>query len=156
VAKHEDSSRGAARPSELERLDSFAGVWRTDGEMNVGPSGQPVTFTAKDVYEWLPGGYFLLHRFDADMPEGRLQGMEVIGYSPEDDFYPMRSFDSLGNESVMKARWDEDTWTFAGENVRFTGRFHDDGNVFAGLWEQRAADGAPWQAWMNVKLTKTG
>jgi hypothetical protein len=141
--------------SELERLDAFVGVWRTDGEMNAGPSGQPAKFAATDIYEWLPGGHFLLHRFDADMPEGRLQGIEVIGYSPNDGCYPMHSFDSQGNASSMQARFEQGTWTFVGENVRFTGGFREAGKVFAGLWERRSADGAPFQAWMNVELVKT-
>ncbi len=140
---------------ELGRLDVFVGVWDTEGEMITGPSGPQVKFTATDTYEWMPGGHFLLHRFDANMPNGKVQGTEIIGYSPESGDYPMHSVDSLGNVSVLHARIDGDRWTFSGECMRFSGGFRDNGIVFAGLWEIRSVDGSTWQPWMQVRLRKT-
>jgi hypothetical protein len=143
-----------AASAELERLDPFVGVWHTDGQLKINPSDQPSRFTAIDTYEWLPGGHFLLHRFDADMPDGEVQGIEVIGYARETDSYFMHSFDSTGDASSMRARVQNQTWTFTGKNVRFTGGFRDNGKVFAGMWELRSGDGAPWQPWMDVTLKK--
>jgi hypothetical protein len=140
---------------ELGRLDVFVGVWDTEGEMITGPSGPQVKFTATDTYEWMPGGHFLLHRFDAHMPAGRVQGTEIIGYSQESGDYPMHSVDSRGNVSVMHARTDGDRWTFSGECMRFSGGFRDNGMIFAGLWEIRSVDGSTWQPWMQVRLRKT-
>jgi hypothetical protein len=113
-----------------------------------------VKFKAKDRYEWLPGGHFLFHRFDADMPESNIKGIEIIGYSPETGSYSMYSFDSLGNATVMQGRMDGETWRFVGENVRFAGSFDDGGKVFAGVWEMRSGDGSAWQPWMDIKLKK--
>jgi hypothetical protein len=76
--------RAAAVP-ELERLRPFVGVWATEGAIGTDATAPPVPFRATDTYGWLPGGHLLLHRFDADMPGGRVQGLEVIGYSPERD-----------------------------------------------------------------------
>lgn len=143
-----------AASAELEALNLFVGVWNTEGEMRIGPSGQPAKFRATDTYEWLPGGHFLLHRIDANMPDGKIQGIEIIGYDRENNSYPMHSFDSSGNAGVMQARLGKDTWTFAGEGVRFTGGFRDNGKVFAGIWEVHPGDGAAWQPWMNVELRK--
>lgn len=140
--------------TELERLNAFVGVWETEGELATESAQQPTKFRATDTYEWLPGGYFLLHRFDADMPSGKVEGIEVIGYSPKGDSYPMQSFDSVGNASAMEARLQADTWTFVGDGIRFTGGFRADGRVFAGRWESRPSEGVPWQAWMEVRLTK--
>jgi hypothetical protein len=144
----------AASP-ELERLNPFVGVWDTNGEMKTSATGQPTKFKASDRYEWLPGGHFLLHRFEANMPDGRVEGIEIIGYSRESDSYPMHSFDSSGNASVMQARREDDRWTFVGEKTRFTGGFRDRGTVFAGLWELRSDDDDAWQPWMDVRLTKS-
>jgi hypothetical protein len=135
----------------LARLDSFVGTWDTEGEVRV-PGGPPVKFKATDTYEWLPGGYFMLHRFDAHMPEGNVQGIEVIGYDEGSKSYSMNSFDSLGNSSVMKARIEKDQWTYTGEATRFTGEFNEKETVFSGLWELR--DKEMWQPWMDVKLKK--
>jgi hypothetical protein len=147
-------TKQTAASTHLARLNAFAGVWDTNGEIKAGPSGQPVKFTATDAYEWLPGGHFLLHRFEADMPDGKVEGIEVIGYNQETKSYPMHSFDNSGNASVMHARIENDTWIFTGESLRFTGRFLDNGKVFAGLWELRSSDGSAWQPWMDVKLRK--
>lgn len=145
----------AATP-DLERLNPFVGIWETEGEVKAGPTGKPVKFQASDTYEWLPGGHFLLHRFDADMPDGRVQGIEVLGYSREDGCFSQHSFDNSGKVSVMQARVEKDTWTFVGEGVRFTGSFQDNGKVFAGLWELRSEEDAAWRPWMDVRLTKVG
>ena len=143
----------AASP-DLERLDLFVGAWKTEGEIKTS-NGRPARFTATDTYEWVSGGHFLLHRFEADMPDGKVQGIEVIGYSQETNSYPMHSFDNSGKASMMQARVELDTWTFVGEAVRFTGSFGDQGKIFEGLWESRSGEGAAWQPWMNVRLMKT-
>jgi len=143
-----------AASADLGRLNAFVGVWDTEGTMNAGPSGQSVKFKATDTYEWLPGGHFLLHRFDADMPNGNVKGIEVIGYNQENKSYLVHSFDSVGNASVMQARIEKDTWTFIGENIRFTGGFSDKGKIFSGLWELRSGEGSSWQPWMDVRLRK--
>ena len=140
---------------ELGCLDVFVGVWDTEGEMIAGPSGPPVKFAATDAYEWLPGGHFLLHRFDANMPDGKVQGIEIIGYNRESRDYPMHSVDNLGKVIVMHARIEGDIWTFSGEGIRFSGGFRENGMVFAGLWELRSDDGSTWQPWMRVRLRKT-
>ncbi|MGH7725605.1 MAG: DUF1579 family protein [Candidatus Eiseniibacteriota bacterium] len=62
----------SAATSELGRLNPFVGVWNTEGEMRNTPSGSSTKFKATDTYEWLPGGHFLLHRFDANMPDGNV------------------------------------------------------------------------------------
>lgn len=138
----------------LERLEPFVGVWNTEGEMKTSPAGQRTKFAATDTYEWLPGGHFLIHRFDAAMPDGRVQGIEMIGYCRESDSFFMHSFDSTGNTSVMQGRQEKETWTFVGEAIRFTGKFHYNRKVFTGLWESRPGEGGAWQPWMTVTLRK--
>lgn len=149
-------SVATAASADLERLSPFVGVWRTEGEIRTGTAGQPAKFAARDAYEWLPGGHFLLHRFDADMPDGKIQGIEVIGYSRETKSYPMYSFDSAGNMSLMQAHLEKGTWRFVAQAVRFTGSFRENGAVFEGVWERRSTDDAGWQPWMGVKLTRVG
>ena len=147
-----------AQPSragpEHKRLDAFVGTWHTEGEIRASSSGPAARVHATDVYEWLPGGFFLIHRWDAHMPDGDTQGIEIIGYDGASSTYPMHSFDSQGNAGVMQASVEGDTWRFTGEALRFTGGFHDEGNTFAGVWEQRSGDGPDWLPWMDIKLTK--
>lgn len=144
--------RTAATP-ELSHLNSFVGIWETAGEVRSDPSGPAVKFKAGDSYEWLPGGYFLFHRFDAEMPGGKVVGIEIIGYDKDKDAYTMHAFDSQGNADVMEGHFEMDNWTFIGKNTLFSGGFREGGRVFSGLWERRAGRG-DWQPWMEVKLNK--
>jgi len=43
----------------------------------------PVPITGTDIYEWLPGGFFLLHRVDVVIGEQAVRAIELIGeYDP--------------------------------------------------------------------------
>lgn len=134
-------------------LDAFVGTWRTEGEVRATPDAPAFRFTAVDRYEWMPGGFFLLHHVDARMGETRLTALEVIGYDPAADVYPMHSYDSTGNAGTHQGRLRGATWTFTGAAERFTGAFGRDGATLSGLWE-RSADGATWEPWMDVTLTR--
>ena len=135
-------------------LDVFVGSWKTEGEVIGVAEGSSLKFTATDTYEWLPGGYFLFHRFDADMPDGNVKGIEVIGYSTESQTFFLYSFDNLGNTTLLQGKIDDERWTFIGESIRFTGSFSENGRTLSGLWEIRSSEGAVWQPWMNVTLRK--
>lgn len=145
--------RTAATP-ELAHLNSFVGIWETTGELKESPDGQPVKFKASDTYEWLPGGYFMFHRFDADMPEGKVIGIEVMGYSQKNNAYFLHAFDSQGHAEIMEGQFEMDSWTFVGASTLFTGGFREEGRVFTGLWERRTDECADWQPWMEVTLNK--
>lgn len=148
------TSQGATPDHQL--LEPFVGTWQTEGVvLEADLSGQSVRFQARDTYEWLPGGFFLLHRFEADMPIGHIAGIEVIGHDPARKNFPMHSFDSKGNAGTMHARHEGSQWIFEGEGVRFSGTFSDDGSSFAGRWEARSGEGAGWKPWMDMKMRKT-
>lgn len=148
------SSPTAATPAH-EALAPFVGTWNTQGEVKLlGPSGRAAPFHATDNYEWLPGGHFLLHRFASHMPDGDIEGVEVIGYDASKKIYTLHSYDSQGNAGQMQATVDGDQWAFNGGNMRFRGGFRDAGRVFAGTWEMRERMTGPWRTWMTVELRK--
>lgn len=139
---------------EQKRLEAFVGTWNTQGEIRGGDSGPAAKFHATDTYEWLPGGFFLVHRWDAHMPDGNTQGIEIIGYDASSKAYTMHTFDSQGNADTMRASIEGDIWMFEGESLRFTGRFRDKGNTLVGVWSQRSSNEADWLPWMDVTLRK--
>ncbi|HYW11933.1 MAG TPA: DUF1579 family protein [Longimicrobium sp.] len=138
---------------EHRRLDAFVGTWRTEGVIRAGEHGPATPFTATDRYEWMQGGYFLLHHVRAHMGDVELTALEVIGYDAETGTYPMRSYDSQGNTGTHQATLRDGNWTFQGATERFTGSFSGDGGTITGLWEQ-SADGVTWVPWMDVTLTR--
>lgn len=139
---------------EHARLAPFAGVWRTSGQMLSDDGAPAAPFSGMDSYEWLPGGFFLLHRVDVDMGGTRVQALEVIGWNARRGTYVAHSYDSQGNTGEMDMILRDGTWTFLGDAERFTGAFSDDGATMSGRWERRE-DGR-WVPWMDVHLAKDG
>src|SRR5688500_10858440 len=133
---------------ELRRLDAFVGRWNTEGRIHDDDSA----IAGTDTYEWLAGGYFLIHRVDVRMGAEEVQAIEMIGWDADHGAYAMHSFDSQGQSAVMHASVSDRRWRFEGDSMRFTGTFSEDGQTIAGTWEMR--DGDTWKPWMDVRLTK--
>lgn len=150
------SEAGAQPPRagpEHERLAPFAGRWKTAGQVLASDAGPALEIAGTDEYEWMPGGFFLLHRVDVRIGGERVQALEIIGWDAGRGRYFMRSFDSQGGTGEMRASVDGDgTWTFSGETERFTGTFSDGGDTLSGRWERR--EGERWLPWMDVRLAK--
>ena len=69
----------AARVPELERLSVFIGRWLTEGETapQDGTPAEPIV--ASDVYQWAPGGHFIMHPAYGRIGTVGVGGLEVIG-----------------------------------------------------------------------------
>jgi hypothetical protein len=104
----------APAPSpQFQRLGALVGRWRSEGHI-VGEV--PVSIAGTDVYEWLAGGFFLVHHVDVMVGQQRVQALELIGsYDPATDAFTARAYDNLGNVTIMRARVDDQgVWTFTG------------------------------------------
>lgn len=134
----------------LQNLTPFVGTWQTTGAV----VATSAAYTATDIYEWLPGGHFLVHRWDAAMPDGRSQGIEIISPDASDGHYTMHSFDSTGKADTMLAVLHGKSVAYDGDGVRFRGAFNADGSEMSGTWSLRAGDGADWEPWMSVVLRR--
>jgi Protein of unknown function (DUF1579) len=146
-----------ATPSaETRRLDALVGRWQSEGRTVAGPAEPAVTIKGTDTYEWLAGGFFLVHRVDVRMDGERVELIEMIGpHDPAAGTYPMRSFDNQGNFLTMTARVDDDgVWTFTGDSERATLTVGADGTTMTARWE-RSEDGASWRHWMDMRFTRS-
>jgi catechol 2,3-dioxygenase-like lactoylglutathione lyase family enzyme len=145
---------GRATP-ELERLEVLVGRWRTRGSTRPGAEAHAAEIVALDTYDWLPGGFGLLHRVDGRVGDQRVEGAEIIGYDPERAAYVTQYFGSDGPAAYEASFGELDdalTWTMRSKADRFTGTFSDDGNSITGHWELH--DGSSWHPWMDITLTK--
>lgn len=62
---------------------------RSEGVVLEGPSGPATRITGTDAYEWLPGGFFLLHHVDVHVGDEKVDAFEVIGgYDAATGTYP--------------------------------------------------------------------
>ena len=89
---------------EIQRLGALVDRWRSEGHV-VGDD--PVPITGVDSYEWLAGGFFVVHHVDVVIGQQRVQALELIGdYDPATDAFTARAYDNLGNHTVLRARVD--------------------------------------------------
>jgi len=98
---------------EHRRLAYFAGTWSFRLEMKPSPFGPGGTVT--DTNELLPGGFFLLRRYETKSPVGEFKGLEVIGYNVETKEYLQHGFDNLGQSHLYRGSVTGDTWTWTFE-----------------------------------------
>lgn len=159
---------GPGRDPAVRRLGALVGRWRSEGHV-VGEPHVPVTGT--DIYEWLPGGFFLVHHVDVLVGEQKVQAIELIGErDPATDAFLARAYDNEGSVTTMRATVDDaGVWTFTGGAdvaaaaqpssaeasgaVRSTLTVSGDRSSMTARWE-RSDDGATWQPWMDMAFTR--
>lgn len=152
-------SQAATQPAtpapETKHLEVLVGRWNSEGQTVPGPSEPAIRITGTDTYEWLAGGFFLVHHVDVRRGDEQVQVLELIGpYDPVDHSFPMRSFDNQGNFATMTARVrDDGVWTFTGGSQRATLTIGEDGATMTARWE-RSGDGSNWLHWMDMQFTK--
>lgn len=134
-------------------LGVFAGKWMTQGTIRATKDAAVSEMRAIDQNDWLPGGFFMLHKVDALMAGSVSQSIEVIGYDVAQACYVTRSYDDQGTSDGFTAQLAGHAWSIDGEKVRFRGAFNADGSLLAGTWEQRSGQGR-WSPWMDIELRK--
>jgi uncharacterized protein (DUF302 family) len=141
------------RPPELKPLDVLIGRWLTEGETVAAPGAAPVPIVASDVYQWAPGGHFVMHPAYGRIGDVGVGGLEIIGYDPATGQYRTHFFDSQGNILTETLSCQDGAWTWQGANARCTGIFSDNGRLLTARHE-RSDDGIHWEPSMTVKLRK--
>ena len=146
----------------LERLQPFCGEWQLEGEQFDSLVGPAAKISAVEIYEWLVGGYFLVHHFDGMVGVQEAACLEITGYEASSQSYPTRTFYSSGQTTEWRLQEKDGAWLFTGEwpiggepaQVRCTVRFSDGAHARTGKWEY-TRDGLNWTTFWNVSATKS-
>lgn len=143
--------------TKVEQLAPFVGRWRSYGRTVATPTASAVEIEGTDVYEWFPGGKFLVHHVDVVMGGVPVRVIEVIG-DPDPAVggaLRMRSFDNDGGFAEMRATVDADgVWTLTdGVASRSTVVFGPDGQTMTARWERATHEGT-WEPWMVMTFTR--
>jgi uncharacterized protein DUF1579 len=139
--------------TELERLRVFIGRWITEGETIAQANAPAAPIVASDVYQWVPGGHFIMHPAYSRIGDVAVGGLEVIGYDPASKQYQTHFYDSQGNTTTQTLSFYDGVWTWQGTHARCTGVFSADGKTLTARHE-RSDDGVHWEPSMNVTLRK--
>jgi hypothetical protein len=130
-----------------KRLEVFIGAWHAEGtSYGVGqdpadPRAAGVPWTSDESYQWLPGGGFVLHRWDA--MAGSFSGAEIMGYDEAEGGYFTRMFDNGGHHPHYRASVDGDVWSFSEAQTRATVTAQDSGDKMTFNWEWKNG-GSNW------------
>ena len=156
VATYADKTELAYR-----QLDAFVGHWSMEGQQYDSPFGPPAKITALNTYEWLPGGFFLVHRLEGRLGGQEMACIEVMGYDASSDTYSTHSFYNDGSTNLWQSNERNGSrtltghWRKAGEDlkVRCTTVFAEDCQSMTANWEY-SRDGLKWQPFMATTATK--
>jgi hypothetical protein len=138
---------------EHKHLGAFAGAWTAEGVTAASASAAAEKMAHEHTYEWLAGGFFLLHRWDGHIGAHASKGIEIIGYDPSSQAYEVHFFDSDGWSRIYQGSVRERTWAFTGSRERYTVTFANDGKTMTIHWDQ-LRDGGEWQPLCDVTATR--
>ena len=87
------------REPQLDLLNSLIGKWMTVGETIPADGAPGLEIHASDIYEWVPGGFFVVHTAYGSIGDSDVGGIEMIGYDAEAGRFRTDFFDSQSNVS---------------------------------------------------------
>jgi hypothetical protein len=144
-----------------ERLAVLVGEWAMVPQFKHLP---PVDASARVVFEWMPGGQFLIQRWEVPVPEAP-DGIAIIGADPgSDGDFLQHYFDSRGVARVYKMSLSDGVWKLWRDTPdfspldfaqRYAGTFSDEGRTISGAWEMRRG-GEDWEHDFDLTHTKVG
>jgi hypothetical protein len=147
------------RSPALAALDLFVGEWSMAARFQDMPAAAG---DARVVFEWLPGGQFLVERWSVPVPEAP-DGIAIIGLDPSSEGrYLQHYFDSRGVARVYKMTVAEKVWRLWRDEPdfspldfrqRYTGTVSDDGQSITGAWEI-CHDGSTWEHDFDLSYSK--
>jgi hypothetical protein len=132
-----------------KNLEPFIGEWNLEPTFSF---PVPEGVTGRVVFEWMPGGRFLVERWEVSLPEAP-DGIAIIGPDPSGRGYVQHYFDSRGVARVYEMGFRNGLWTLTRTtedfspldfSQRFSGRFGGDGTTIEGTWEI-SHDGKTWE-----------
>jgi len=140
-----------ARDRRHEALAVLIGNWINEGH-TIGTAEIPaVPILTSDVYEWVPGGFFVVHSAFGKIGDTSVGGVEIIGVDVE--AYASTFYDSFGNVHRSRLEIEGDLLRWTGDRTRCTVTLTDGGMTQVARHES-SADGVNWTASMDVTLRK--
>jgi hypothetical protein len=145
----------------IERLSPFIGKWSVEARL---PEGPPMDLRGRQEFEWMPGGGFVVQRWEAPDLAANPHGIALFGVDPGRDTYLQHYFDCRGIARVYEMSFSGGVWKLWRDSAdfspldfpqRFTARFSPDGNTIAGRWE-KSPDGSGWEHDLDLTYVKVG
>ena len=140
------------RDARHEALEVLIGRWINEGRTVATADVPSVQILTSDVYEWVPGGFFVVHSAFGRIGETSGGGVEIIGVAG--DAYVSTFYDSLGNVHSSRVEIEGDVIRWIGDRTCCTVTLTD-GGLTQVAHHESSPDGVAWSASMDVTLRKT-
>jgi hypothetical protein len=148
----ENTDRTApVRDGRHQALAVLIGNWINEGHTIETADIPSIPILTSDVYEWAPGGFFVVHSAFGKIGETSVGGVEVIGV--DGGAYRSTFYDSFGNVHHSRLEIEGDLFRWIGERTRCTVTMTENGMTQVAHHES-SADGVSWTASMDVTLRK--
>jgi hypothetical protein len=118
----------AAGP-EHRALEVLIGRWINEGETVATDETPAAPIVTSDVYEWGPGGFFVVHLAYGRIGDLGVGGVEIIRYDADTRAYQCYFFDSEGGTSRQELVLGDGAVTWEGGGTRCDATFEDGGRV---------------------------
>src|SRR5580692_4622168 len=113
------------RDGRHEALAVLIGNWINEGATVATAEVPSVPILTSDVYEWVPGGFFVVHSAFGKIGETGVGGVEIIGVDGE--AYRSTFYDSFGNVHLSRLEIEGDVIRWTGDRTRCTVTMSDEG-----------------------------
>jgi hypothetical protein len=153
VAAGVESTDQAApvRDARHEALKILIGKWINTGQTITTGEIPSVPILTSDTYEWVPGGFFVVHSAFGTIGDTAVGGVEILGV--DGDAYSSTFYDSFGNVHVSRLEIDGDVLRWFGDGTRSTVTLTDNGRTQV-VRHESSTDGVDWSGSMDVTLRK--
>lgn len=128
--------------TEMNFLNVFIGKWHHEGKSYAegqdkdNPLASAVLWKSDESYEWLPGNYFIIHKWNAMVGKNSFIGTEIIGYNKEKNQYFTHHFDNSGFHPKYIAMVRGNIWNFSEPDTRVEITINSS-NLLTLKWEWR-------------------
>src|SRR5208282_1955919 len=113
------------RDGRHEELAVLIGKWINEGQTIETAEVPSVPILTSDVYEWAPGGFFVVHSAFGKIGETSVGGVEIIGVDGE--AYHSTFYDSFGNVHRSRLEIEGDVIRWVADRTRCTVTMSDRG-----------------------------
>ena len=144
----------------LRELEPFVGRWKMTGHAYESPFGSETDVSADELFEWLTGGRFLIHRLQGRLGDDEMACIEILGRTGNGRAFTAHTFYNDGSSNTWHLEDLGGTWTLTGEwpregnvlAVRCTIMFADRTHRRA-TWEY-SADRSTWKVFWLTEATR--
>ncbi|HET6227770.1 MAG TPA: DUF1579 family protein [Bacteroidia bacterium] len=138
---------------ELKKLQVFVGKWLVEGQnFSEAPFAANTDFTGVQTYDWLPGNFYMVGKWDRQFSEEEHIGIGMYGFHPDTRELCLTTYDNRGDERAFTIDSYRHIWKFTGKNMRGTIIFSSDEQTFIEDWE--LLKNFAWVPLCTIKSTK--